>query len=204
MPSGLLFQLRLNRPTGFCGPGAPVADVGVAARWAIPVRNSSSYSTHRSVNIADDESSEESIGEETDRRRAVVKSIDLGRPPTGPGLKQGMSVEALVEGGCLTALGDFVGDFHGVDSESLVMYRSKFLQYERVGLFWKGTRMSCLARWDSRSRSLACQSTAQRPPGGLLTTELCEQIGRQSIKTLGNSTSEKIGMRRPVFSLCLL
>ena len=33
------------------------------------------------------QSSEESIGEETDRRRAVVKPIDLGRPPTGPGFQ---------------------------------------------------------------------------------------------------------------------
>ena len=30
------------------------------------------------------DSSEESIDEEMDRRRAVVKPIDLGRPPTGP------------------------------------------------------------------------------------------------------------------------
>ena len=41
----------------------------------------------RDVNIADEDSSEESIGEETDRRRAVVKPIDLGRPPTGPGFQ---------------------------------------------------------------------------------------------------------------------
>ena len=59
-----------------CGPGTPAADVGVgAARWAIPAP--------RNVNIADEDSSEESIGEETDRRRAVVMHIDLGRPPTG-------------------------------------------------------------------------------------------------------------------------
>ena len=57
--------------------GAPAADVGVgAARWAIPAPPND--------NIADEDSSEESIGEETDRRRAVVKPIDLGRPPTGP------------------------------------------------------------------------------------------------------------------------
>ena len=66
---------------GVCGPETPVADVGVeAARWAIPVP--------RDVNIADEDSSEESIGEETDRRRAVVKPIDLGRPPTGPGFQR--------------------------------------------------------------------------------------------------------------------
>ena len=59
---------------GVCGPGTPAADVGVgAARWAIPAP--------RDVNIADEDSSGESIGEETDRRRAVVKPIDLGRPP---------------------------------------------------------------------------------------------------------------------------
>ena len=58
---------------GVCGPETPVADAGVeAARWAIPAP--------RDVNIADEDSSEESIGEETDRRRAVVKPIDLGRP----------------------------------------------------------------------------------------------------------------------------
>ena len=51
---------------GVCGPETPVADVGVeAARWAIPAP--------RDVNTADEDSSEESIGEETDRRRAVVK-----------------------------------------------------------------------------------------------------------------------------------
>ena len=51
---------------GGCGPETPVADVCVeAARWAIPA--------HRDVNIADEDSSEESSGEETDRRRAVVK-----------------------------------------------------------------------------------------------------------------------------------
>ena len=60
-----------------CGPGALAADVGDgAARWAIPAP--------RNDNIADEDSSEEPIGEETDRRRAVVKPIDLGRPPTGP------------------------------------------------------------------------------------------------------------------------
>ena len=65
---------------GVCGPDTPVADVGVdAARWAIPAP--------WDVNIADEDSSEESIGEETDRRRAVVKPIDLGRPPTGPGFQ---------------------------------------------------------------------------------------------------------------------
>ena len=42
---------------------------------------------HWDVNIADEDSSEETIGEETDRRRAVVKPIDLGRPPTGPGFQ---------------------------------------------------------------------------------------------------------------------
>ena len=47
-----------------------------AARWAIPAP--------RNDNIVDEDSSEESIGEEMDRRRAVVKPIDLGRPPTGP------------------------------------------------------------------------------------------------------------------------
>ena len=63
-----------------CGRETPVADVGVeAARWAIPAP--------RDVNIADEDSSEESVGEETDRRRAVVKPIDLGRPPTGPGFQ---------------------------------------------------------------------------------------------------------------------
>ena len=31
-----------------------------------------------------------------------------------------MLVEALVECGCLTALGDFVGDFHGAYPEYLV------------------------------------------------------------------------------------
>ena len=36
----------------------------------------------RSINLADDDSSEESIGEEMDRRRAVVKpTILAGRPP---------------------------------------------------------------------------------------------------------------------------
>ena len=40
-----------------------------------------------SVSTADEESSEESIGEETDRRRAVVKPIDLGGPPNGPGFQ---------------------------------------------------------------------------------------------------------------------
>ena len=65
---------------GVCGPETPVADVGVeAARWAIPAP--------RDVNIADEDSSEESIGDETDRRRAVVKPIDLGRPPTSPGFQ---------------------------------------------------------------------------------------------------------------------
>ena len=65
---------------GVCGSETPVADVGVeAARWTIPAP--------RDVNIADEDSSEESIGEETDRRRAVVKPIDLGRPPTGPGFQ---------------------------------------------------------------------------------------------------------------------
>ena len=60
-----------------CGLRAPAADVGVgAARWAIPAP--------RNDNIADEDSSEESIGEEMERRRAVVKPIDLGRPPTGP------------------------------------------------------------------------------------------------------------------------
>ena len=53
------------------------ADVGVgAARWAIPAP--------RNDSVADEDSSEESIGEEMDRRRAVVKPIALGRPPTGP------------------------------------------------------------------------------------------------------------------------
>ena len=67
----------LEQTHGVCGPETPVADVGVeAARWAIPAP--------RDVHIADEDSSEESIGEETDRRRAVVKPIDLGRPPTGP------------------------------------------------------------------------------------------------------------------------
>ena len=57
MSSSLLCQLRLNRSMGGCGPETPVADVGVeAARWAIP--------SSRDVNIADEESSEESIGEE--------------------------------------------------------------------------------------------------------------------------------------------
>ena len=65
---------------GVCGPETPVADVGVeAARWAIPAP--------RDVNIADEDSSEESIGEETDRRRAVVKPIDLGRPRNGQGFQ---------------------------------------------------------------------------------------------------------------------
>ena len=60
-----------------CGPGAPAADVGVgAARCAIPVPLND--------NIADEDSSDKSIEEEMDRRRAVVKPIDLGRPPTGP------------------------------------------------------------------------------------------------------------------------
>ena len=68
--------------------GAPAADAGVGpARRAIPGSNSSSHSTHWSVNFADEESSEESIGEKTDRRRAVVKPIDLGMPPTGPGVQ---------------------------------------------------------------------------------------------------------------------
>ena len=63
-----------------CGSETLVADVGVeAARWTIPAP--------RDVNIADEDSSEESIGEVTDRRRAVVKPIDLGRPPTGPGFQ---------------------------------------------------------------------------------------------------------------------
>ena len=45
----------------FRGPETPVADVGVeAARWEIP--------SPRDVNIADEDSSEESIGEETHRR----------------------------------------------------------------------------------------------------------------------------------------
>ena len=62
---------------GVCGPETPVADVGVeAARWAIPAP--------RDVNIADEDASEESIGEETDRR---LKPIDLGRPPTGKGFQ---------------------------------------------------------------------------------------------------------------------
>ena len=60
-----------------CGPETPVAVE--ATRWAIPA--------HPDVNIAGKDSSEESIGEETDRRRAVVKPIDLGRPPTGPGFQ---------------------------------------------------------------------------------------------------------------------
>ena len=65
---------------GVCGPETSVADAGVeAARWEIP--------SPRDVNITDEDSSEESIGEETDRRRAVVKPIDLGRPPTGPGFQ---------------------------------------------------------------------------------------------------------------------
>ena len=44
------------------------------ARWAIPAP--------RDVNIADEDSSEESIGEETDRRRAVVKPIAAEKAPT--------------------------------------------------------------------------------------------------------------------------
>ena len=49
-----------------------------------------------------------------------------------------MLIEALVECGCLTALGDCVGDFHGVlHLESLVTYRSKFVKYERVGILLK-------------------------------------------------------------------
>ena len=45
---------------GVCGPETPAADVGVeAARWAIPAP--------RDINIVDEDSSEESIGEETDR-----------------------------------------------------------------------------------------------------------------------------------------
>ena len=63
-----------------CGPETSVADAGVeAARWEIP--------SPRDVSITDEDSSEESIGEETDRRRAVVKPIDLGRPPTSPGFQ---------------------------------------------------------------------------------------------------------------------
>ena len=84
--SGELSCLRISVPAapeqihGVCGPGTPVADVSVeAARWAIPAP--------QDVNIADEDSSEESIGEETDRRRAVVMPIDLGRPPTGPGFQ---------------------------------------------------------------------------------------------------------------------
>ena len=65
---------------GVCGPETSVADAGVeAARWEIP--------SPRDVSITDEDSSEESIGEETDRRRVVVKPIDLGRPPTGPGFQ---------------------------------------------------------------------------------------------------------------------
>ena len=68
--------------------GAPAADAGVGTtRRAIPGGNSSSHSTPWSVNFADEESSEESVGEEAERRRAVVKPIDLGRPPTGPGVQ---------------------------------------------------------------------------------------------------------------------
>ena len=62
---------------GGCGPETPFAHVGVeAARWAIPAP--------RDVNIADEDSSEESIGEETDRRRAVVKPMDLGQAAHRP------------------------------------------------------------------------------------------------------------------------
>ena len=51
-----------------------------------PVWSCPSSSSNSSVNIAE-ESSEESIGEETDRRPTVVKPIDLGRPPTSPGFQ---------------------------------------------------------------------------------------------------------------------
>ena len=62
---------------GVCGPETSIADAGVeAARWEIP--------SPQDVSITDEDSSEESIGEETDRRRAVVKPIDLGRPPHRP------------------------------------------------------------------------------------------------------------------------
>ena len=65
---------------GVCGPETSVADAGVeAVRWGIP--------SPRDVNITDEDSCEESIGEERDRRRAVVKPIDLGRPPTGTGFQ---------------------------------------------------------------------------------------------------------------------
>ena len=47
------------------------------------------------------------------------------------------SCEALVKGGYLTALGDFVSDFHGVHPGFLVTYRSKFVHYERVGILFK-------------------------------------------------------------------
>ena len=69
-------------------------------------------------------------------RRSFTFCHDLSR---GDLLKQGMSVEALVEGGCLTALGNFVCDFRGFHSDSLVTYRSKFVQYDKVGLFGKDT-----------------------------------------------------------------
>ena len=73
----------LEQTHGVCGPGTPAADVGVeAARWAIPAP--------RDVNIADEDSSEESIGEETDRRRAVVTPIYLGRPPTAQDSRGGL------------------------------------------------------------------------------------------------------------------
>ena len=65
---------------GVCGPETSVADAGVeAARWEILLP--------RDVSIIDEDSSEESIGDEKDRRRAVVKPIDLGRPPTGQGFQ---------------------------------------------------------------------------------------------------------------------
>ena len=80
MSSSLLCQLRLNRSTGF------VVLRLLSLMLALKLLDGQ-FLRPRDVNIADEDSSEESIGEEKDRRRAVVKPIDLGRPPTSPGFQ---------------------------------------------------------------------------------------------------------------------
>ena len=86
--------------------------------------------------------------------------------------------EALVKGGYLTALGDFVSDFHGVHPESLVTYRCKFVQHERVGILLKKNTFLLSGDLSSAARGISggsvnCQSGCRMTCTPTRLSEVC-------------------------------